>query len=105
MGDYFGGINMILLFALLAAVETIRRKLDARADVLQRRLDAIAKHLNVKTEPAIPPEILGLLQAGRKIEAIKAYRQATGAGLAEAKTAVERMEIEAAGSTGTIIQT
>lgn len=32
-----------------------------------------------------------LMQTGQKIKAIKAYRQATGAGLKEAKVAVERM--------------
>lgn len=37
-------------------------------------------------------EIAALLSTGRKIEAIKIYRQDTGASLAEAKTAVERME-------------
>jgi ribosomal protein L7/L12 len=31
-----------------------------------------------------------LLHAGRKIEAIKVYRQLTGVGLREAKAAVER---------------
>ena len=37
-------------------------------------------------------EIVSLLQAGKKINAIKAYRAATGAALPEAKAAVERME-------------
>ncbi|MGB6044253.1 MAG: ribosomal protein L7/L12 [Pirellulales bacterium] len=37
-------------------------------------------------------EILNLLAAGKKIAAIKRYREATGAGLAEAKEAVERIE-------------
>jgi hypothetical protein len=32
--------------------------------------------------------------AGRKIEAIKAYREATGEGLKESKEAVEAMEVE-----------
>src|SRR5579863_1103862 len=39
-------------------------------------------------------EILRLLQAGRKIEAIKLYRTQTGAGLKEAKDAVDRMEAD-----------
>lgn len=39
-------------------------------------------------------EIQRLLQAGRKIEAIKLYRTQTGAGLKEAKDAVDRMEAE-----------
>jgi ribosomal protein L7/L12 len=36
-------------------------------------------------------ELLHLLAAGRTIEAIKRYRQATGAGLAEAKAAIEAL--------------
>lgn len=36
-------------------------------------------------------EIGALLEKGRKIEAIKRYREATGVGLAEAKKAVEAM--------------
>ena len=37
-------------------------------------------------------ELRALLAAGRKIEAIKRYRAATGAGLAKAKDAVEALE-------------
>ncbi|HEX6482765.1 MAG TPA: ribosomal protein L7/L12 [Ktedonobacteraceae bacterium] len=36
-------------------------------------------------------EVRRLMQTGQKIKAIKAYRQATGVGLKEAKAAVERM--------------
>jgi ribosomal protein L7/L12 len=41
---------------------------------------------------AMSPEIIGLIRAGKKIQAIKAYRQLTGLGLAEAKDAVEAEE-------------
>ncbi len=37
-------------------------------------------------------EIQALLQDGRKIEAIKLYRQQHGVGLADAKAAVDRLE-------------
>jgi ribosomal protein L7/L12 len=37
------------------------------------------------------PEIASLVAQGRKIEAIKLYRDRTGAGLAEAKTAIEAL--------------
>ena len=37
-------------------------------------------------------DILSLMRQGQKIEAIKLYRARTGAGLAEAKAAVEAME-------------
>jgi ribosomal protein L7/L12 len=42
--------------------------------------------------PSLEAELRQLLAAGRKIEAIKQLREATRAGLAEAKEAVERME-------------
>jgi hypothetical protein len=46
----------------------------------------------------IPPEKVAAFEAavhnGRKIEAIKIYRETTGAGLAEAKSAVEKIEAE-----------
>ena len=38
-------------------------------------------------------EIASLLRAGKKINAIKAYREVTGASLAEAKDAVERLDM------------
>lgn len=43
--------------------------------------------------PADPQQIIGLLQQGRKIDAIKAYRrQHPGVGLKDAKDAVEQVE-------------
>ncbi|MGY0387164.1 ribosomal protein L7/L12 [Nocardioides sp. WG-D5] len=36
-------------------------------------------------------EVVALVRAGKKIEAIKVYREATGVGLVEAKNAVERL--------------
>ena len=39
--------------------------------------------------PAADPRLLELVQAGKKIEAIKLYRELTGVGLKEAKDAVD----------------
>jgi hypothetical protein len=39
--------------------------------------------------PAYPPDLIAALDQGKMINAIKAYRQWTGCGLAEAKQAVE----------------
>ena len=41
--------------------------------------------------------VLALVRGGRKIEAIKLYRDVTGAGLKEAKDAVEALERDGAG--------
>jgi hypothetical protein len=41
---------------------------------------------------SLPPEVVDAWRAGRKIEAIRILREKTGAGLAEAKAAVEALE-------------
>ena len=43
-------------------------------------------------DPATDPEIRSLVQSGQLIEAIKRYRTITGAGLKEAKDAIEGLE-------------
>nr|WP_240939860.1 ribosomal protein L7/L12 [Planosporangium flavigriseum] len=48
-------------------------------------------HLGVVDKQPELPEVVRELEAGRKIQAIKAYRDATGAGLKEAKDAVEAL--------------
>jgi ribosomal protein L7/L12 len=42
-------------------------------------------------DPTSDPRIAELVASGNKIEAIKLYRELTGVGLAEAKSAVESM--------------
>ena len=57
----------------------------------------------VAPQPPVDAEVLELVRAGRKIQAIKRYREVTGAGLREAKEAVddiERGDPGTAGSTG-----
>jgi hypothetical protein len=71
---------------------------------MQRQLDAIMKHLGVAEPPesrpgALSPEVAALVTAGRKIEAIKLYRQETGVGLKPAKDAVECALAAAAAAT------
>jgi ribosomal protein L7/L12 len=43
------------------------------------------------TEPDWMPEVRSLVAQGDKIHAIKVYRERTGVGLAEAKSAIDRM--------------
>ena len=44
-------------------------------------------------DPREDPRVLGPLQADNKMEAIKAYREITGVGLAEAKDAVDSIVV------------
>ena len=57
----------------------------------ERKVDALLRHSGVDLLAVANQEVESLVKAGRKIEAIKAYRELTGASLAEAKAAVERM--------------
>jgi len=43
-------------------------------------------------DPADASDLLPLVQADNKIEAIKRYRERTGLGLKEAKDAIDRLE-------------
>lgn len=56
---------------------------------LERKVDLILGHLGLTAGDPLIDRVVELVDAGRKIEAIKAYREATGAGLNEAKDAVE----------------
>ncbi len=44
--------------------------------------------------PGVPDEVIGAILAGKKIQAIKYYRQFTGVGLQEAKEAVDAFVIQ-----------
>ncbi|WP_062982697.1 hypothetical protein [Nocardia anaemiae] len=69
-------------------------RLDRRIDRLERKLDMIIKHLGLPSpDPATPyDEIDELIRQGKKIHAIKLYRNITGSSLSAAKDAVEERE-------------
>lgn len=46
------------------------------------------------TESDLPPEVMRAIERGRKIEAIKLLREATGMGLANAKVLVDKASRE-----------
>ncbi|MEV5342244.1 hypothetical protein AB0K93_27750 [Streptomyces sp. NPDC052676] len=80
--------------ALLAAVigsEARLSRLDKRLKRIEHKLDLLAGHLDVRADDPGLDEVAALVRDGRTIEAIKKYRDVTGAGLREAKEAVERM--------------
>ena len=78
---FFGIVTLMLVFRIY--VQTIQ---------IERSVGRIAIHLGIDvTKPAEMSERVKELarDPARKIEAIKAFRDETGAGLAEAKGAVE----------------
>ena len=66
---------------------------------LEAQVAYLFRHFGLDPGGAVPtaggdlaPEVVQLLNGGRKIEAIKVHRERTGLGLAEAKDAVEAFE-------------
>lgn len=84
---------LLILFSIVLAGGGCRCK-PGRLWMLEKKVDAILKHLNIQVElDAVDREIVDLLKAGKKIEAIKLYRQHSGVGLKEAKDYVESIQV------------
>jgi len=72
--------------------------LRAQLGRIERKLDVLLDHLGIEhgvegqnpLNPDAIAQIRDLIARGRKIEAIKAYRKATGASLVEARNAIDR---------------
>ena len=92
LGDFLAIAAIVLIFARGSHAYFVGPTPEQLR--MQRQLDAIMKHLGL-AEPlasrpgALSPQVAALIAAGRKIEAIKLYRQETGEGLKLAKAAVE----------------
>lgn len=68
--------------------------LRKRVKYLEEQVGMLMKKLNLKLEAKedeIPPEVYDWLLQGKKIEAVKAYREATGASLKTAKEVIESL--------------
>jgi ribosomal protein L7/L12 len=97
MGLFSGGEDLAstrVLEARIARLEATVAALEGRLARVEGGLPGGAPHPGHPSPVPHDPrmvEVLRLRQSGRPIEAIKLYRQVTGAGLAEAKKAVESM--------------
>lgn len=89
---FWVGIAAVALVVVIAAGrrEAERRQMRRLAHV-ERKLDAVLDHLGVDIPDPHLEQVHALLREGRTIQAIKAYRETTGADLREAKEAVDRL--------------
>ena len=55
-------------------------QLHARLSRLERKMDQILEHLGIEETSNVSDRVRRLAEEGRKIEAIKAYREETGVG-------------------------
>jgi len=95
-GDYIGlAILAILVSALARSSNALFRPRDrSRLKRIESKLDLIVGHLCIQVPDAgaasgLSAAVRQLADDGKKIEAIKLYREETGLGLKEAKDAVE----------------
>ncbi|MEU6403859.1 ribosomal protein L7/L12 [Streptomyces sp. NPDC046985] len=86
-----GVIGVGAVFVVAGGLESRFSRVDRRLARVEGKLDLILDHLGLREDEPWRDEVVELVRAGRKIEAIKVYRKATGAGLPEAKDAVERI--------------
>ncbi len=95
-------MDIFSILGLQTAEETRKQmaRLQRRIQRLERKVDILLREAGIEIEEneetPFPDmdDVRDLLKRRRKIEAIKVYRQKTGAGLKEARDAVESMEFE-----------
>ncbi|MEV5232840.1 hypothetical protein [Streptomyces pseudogriseolus] len=75
----------------VASIQTALSRSERRVARVERKLDQVMRHLGLEEEVPRRDEILALVRDGKQVQAIKLYREATGADLVEAKQAVDAM--------------
>ena len=93
ISDYFW-IWVIVTVSVSSLSVYLQPKDQSRLRRLESKVNLLLKHAGLTEEQkvAAPPDVLEALRRGDKIGAIKFYREATGAGLAEAKEQVEAIQ-------------
>ena len=96
-GAEFGVILiLVFLFMVLYRSEQLGRSvrdLASRQLRTEGKLDALLRNAGISYDPYadVDPGVLEAIKVGKKIEAIKRYRQVSQADLREAKEYVERL--------------
>jgi ribosomal protein L7/L12 len=91
----FGGILLLSIgLAGVAARLAAVRNRTAALSRIEAKLDLLLKQANIKFDPYadLPAEVAAAVRAGQTINAIKLYRQSSGAGLKEAKEFIEEIQ-------------
>ena len=89
-------LYLLLVIAVVVILTNIptavqRRRAATRLANVERKVVLIMEHFGIEDPEPYLPEVIAFLEQGKKIPAIKAYRDATAVGLKEAKEAVEQM--------------
>jgi ribosomal L7/L12-like protein len=96
MGEGSFGIGLVCLSLLLLVLSELRslRKHVTMLTRLEAKLDLLLGDAGLRYDPfaTLPRGVIEAVRSGDKIRAIKAYREATGVGLREAKQFVEAVQ-------------
>jgi ribosomal protein L7/L12 len=96
MGGATGGalgvglLCLSMLFFVMTELSNLRSRVTGLSR-LEAKIDLLLAHAGLEYDPYanLPASVAEAVRGGDKIAAIKAYREATGAGLKEAKDFVE----------------
>ncbi|MCX2922113.1 hypothetical protein [Streptomyces sp. NEAU-W12] len=83
-------LTSVVILGMLTVHNNVSRA-ERNIARLERKLDLVLEHLDLREEVPGEEGIAALAREGKTVQAVKAYREATGAGLLEAKQAVDRM--------------
>jgi hypothetical protein len=102
---FFLAVCGCLLFIHGLEINRLRKRLAALSRV-EAKLDLVLQHAGIKYVPYanLPAPVIDALQHGKKIQAIKLYREATGAGLKDAKDLIEEVMATSASHETTLHQ-
>jgi hypothetical protein len=86
-------VYIALICVLGTRIADLQRKVSALSRI-EAKLDMLLKNAGIAFDPFedLPPGVAEALRSGQKISAIKCYREATGAGLKEAKEFIEEVQ-------------
>jgi len=79
-------LGILLLSGISTGINQMRNDIKRTNTILE----SIAKQIGVP-EPSVDDEIIKLIEDGKKIKAIKIYRQTTGLGLKESKEYIDML--------------
>ena len=70
----------------------LRRRVEKLEHLVACLMEEVGLEPDEELDPGSSPEIVDLIRRGKKKEAIRLYREKTGAGLKEAKAFVESLQ-------------
>ncbi|WP_413758071.1 hypothetical protein [Streptomyces sp. MMBL 11-3] len=94
MYSLIGALVVLVGLTTVAATESRARRLDRRMTRLEHKIDLLLRHGGIEDDDPALAEVAALARRGQDVAAVKKYREATGAGLLEAKQAVDRVKAD-----------